>query len=397
MPREGQKLGELLVEANIISQQQLEEILVKQKTDRRRLGTLLVEADYVNETQLTQILSQQLNAPWVSLYHIDFSRQLLNMVPREIAEEHCLIPIYVRPVRNQGNTLYVAMEDPSSAVALDACAQASGIPVRAMIAPPSDIRNAIRVYYGGRRSITTEASTPLPPEILSEDEPFLEALPYGTSSESISDELDPSISGEHVVVTIPTDLPPVTEILHTEGSASDPDEELPPIRDPYGSEASIEIVVPLEESGEIPITELALHEETPGPEAVLPHEEPLAPEPVPPPRTRLPSMSPDSRKSQPRMISLTLLDGTTIALPAQNKRSHHTVREEEAPPESDDGTQLTARDLISALRAVSHGADATEILGENTRWEKMFAALLSVLLRKHLIADWEFVEEFKKI
>ena len=47
--------------------------------------------------------------------------------------------------------------------------------------------------------------------------------------------------------------------------------------------------------------------------------------------------------------------------------------------------------------AITHGADASEILGEHVPWEKLFAALLSVLLRKHLIADWEFVEEFKKI
>ncbi len=46
---------------------------------------------------------------------------------------------------------------------------------------------------------------------------------------------------------------------------------------------------------------------------------------------------------------------------------------------------------------MSHGAEASEILGENPRWEAMFAALLSLLLRKHLIADWEFVEEFRKI
>ena len=140
------RLGELLVEARIITPEQLSEVLARQKTDSRRIGTLLVEAAFVNETQLTQILSQQLNAPWVSLYHIDFSRQLLNLVPREVAEAFCLVPIYVRHVRAQGNTLYVAMDDPTNDEALQACAASSGLPARAMIAPPSDIRNAIRVY-----------------------------------------------------------------------------------------------------------------------------------------------------------------------------------------------------------------------------------------------------------
>jgi hypothetical protein len=53
--------------------------------------------------------------------------------------------------------------------------------------------------------------------------------------------------------------------------------------------------------------------------------------------------------------------------------------------------------LVAALRAVAHGADATEILGSGVRWEAVFSALLSLMLKKQLIADWEFVEEYKKL
>ncbi len=51
---------------------------------------------------------------------------------------------------------------------------------------------------------------------------------------------------------------------------------------------------------------------------------------------------------------------------------------------------------MAALRAVAHGADASAVLGDDSRWEAMFAALLSLLLKKHIIADWEFVEELHK-
>src|SRR3954447_303948 len=142
------RLGDLLVEAQIVSRAQLEEILVAQKRDGRRIGTLLVEGGLVTETQVTQILSQQLSVPWVSLYHIDFSRQLLNLVSHELAERYCLVPIFVRRVRGLGETLYVAMDDPSDEAAQREVGQWAGLPVRAMIAPPTDIRSAIRVYYG---------------------------------------------------------------------------------------------------------------------------------------------------------------------------------------------------------------------------------------------------------
>ena len=104
------------------------------------------------------------------------------------------------------------------------------------------------------------------------------------------------------------------------------------------------------------------------------------------------------------MVTLTLLDGTKVNLPA---RETPPAREAaQAPPIAAkvpssapvaEGNELTARDLIAALRAVSHGADATEILGNDVHWEALFSALLSLLLKKHLIADWEFVEEYKKV
>src|SRR6476620_1062754 len=130
------RLGELLVDAQVITRTQLDEILQVQTRDGRRLGTLLVEAGLVTETQVTQILSQQLSVPWVSLHHIDFSRELLNLVPLDLVEPYCLIPIYVRRVRGLGDALYIAMDDPTNAQALKDVAERSRLHVRAMIAPP---------------------------------------------------------------------------------------------------------------------------------------------------------------------------------------------------------------------------------------------------------------------
>ena len=109
------------------------------------------------------------------------------------------------------------------------------------------------------------------------------------------------------------------------------------------------------------------------------------------------------RGSKQRMVTLTLLDGTKVNLPAKPTAAKKPrlpsdpPATETKPTPSAAGEGLTARDLSAALRAVAHGADASEILGENVRWEALFSALLSLMLKKHLIADWEFVEEYKKI
>ncbi len=327
------RLGELLVEAHIVSREQLEDVLSLQKRDGRRIGTLLVEAGLVSETQVTQILSQQLSVPWVSLYHIDFSRQLLNLVSQELAERYCLVPIFVRKVRGLGQTLYVAMDDPSDEKAQSEVSQFSGLPVRAMIAPPTDIRSAIRAYYGA-----------------------------GKDSSSLSEAVA-EIEAERVSQL---GLTPAAPPLRPEASPQKPE--------PPRAEAAAEPAPP----------RIAPAASSDGPDSgphIEAHEIPL----------------PRRGKAQ-RMVTLTLLDGTKVNLPAKSPAGK-VKRLPSDPPvtATPAGDGLTARDLVAALRALSHGADATEILGENVRWEALFSALLSLMLKKHLIADWEFVEEYKKI
>ncbi len=307
------RIGELLTLAKVLTDEQLASALAQPRVPGQRLGDVLVQMGLVNETQLTQTLSQQLSVPWVSLYHIDFSRQLLDLVPHEVAERYCLVPIFVRKVRKQGDTLYVAMDDPTNEQALTEVSQFAGIPARPMIASKSDIRNAIRVYY----TPDAPAPQPVPAPVVEVRAPVAAPPPLPRPSPSRPQIEEP---------------PPSSESLDSPGSA------------------------PTIEAREMSL---------------------------PPPR---------QGRARP-MVALTLLDGTTIQLPARGRKA---VSEPTAGPAPGADT-LTARDLIAALRAVSHGADASEILGEDPKWQAMFAALLSVMLRKGLIADWEFVEAYRKI
>ncbi len=285
------RIGELLVEAGVLSQSQLEQALFAQRKDGRKLGQLLIELGLVSEVQLTQTLSRQLSVPWVSLYHVDFSRSLLNLVPREVAERYAVVPILVRRIKKQGDTLYIAMDDPTNEAAIEDVARSASLPVKPMIACPSDIRAAIRVYYLGE-----SGAPPAPPSATSPQAPVLRPVPPA-----------------------------------------------PPSR----------------------------------------RADPAA-------RAAAPADGATRKLARPKMLSLTLLDGTSISIPAPTRRP--------SKPELEVlSDQLTARDLLSAMRAVAHGAEASDILGTEPRWEVMFSALLSILLRKGIIADWEFVEEFRKI
>ncbi len=304
------RLGDMLVAAGLVTEAQVDEALAAQKGTGLRLGEMLVQLGYVTEGQMTQVLSNQLSIPWVNLYHVDFSRELLGLVPAAIAEKHCLVPVYVRHVRRQGDTLYVAMEDPLNVPAMQDVADESGLPVKPMVASPTDIRNAIRVYYLG-----------LPP--LSEVEK--------------STELD------------------VTDLLE--------------------DAAPIELTVRTAPEAPVPVAAAA----APAPEP--------APEPPAEPPAVVPSVPPPARPG-PGFLTLTLLDGTQVKLPSAKKKG----KKDPAPTAEQ---RLTTRDLIHALVARAGGADVRDVLPDDA-WEPLLAALLSVLLRKGLIADWEFVDEWNQ-
>jgi type IV pilus assembly protein PilB len=347
------RIGELLLEAKLITREQLELGLTAQQKNGRKLGQALVELGIVSETQLTQALSQQLSVPWVSLYHIDFSRELLNLVPQELAERFCLVPVFVRRVRNQGETLYVAMDDPTHEAALAAVTESSSLPVRPMIASASDIRSAIRVYYG-----LPSHGLPSPPK----ESPVLPdaRIPSAGPPEPVHPD------SEAVTVELVVEEAAVSSIA----SAEIPHSEAPATRS---------------SSSSIPISEEAPRSEIQIPSNHSPSED----SPAAWPTVEARSVILPKKSKMPRMVSLTLLDGTTIRLPA--KPTGGTPERISGAPGA-----MTARDLIRTLRAVSQGADTSEILGEKVPLEAICAALLSLLLKKGLLADWEFVEELRK-
>jgi len=94
-------------------------------------------------------------------------------------------------------------------------------------------------------------------------------------------------------------------------------------------------------------------------------------------------------------FNMTFLDGTTIKMPSGTGRKK---KGEIEPARNASGElEVTAAELLAALRAAAHGADAADVLGSDIRWEKMMAAVLSLLLKKHLILDRELMEELRKI
>jgi len=338
------RIGDMLVAAGFVTEAQVSEALARQQETGRRLGAELIEMGFVTEVQFTQVLSNQLSIPWVSLSHVQFTRELLNLLPASLAQAHVVVPIYIRHVRRAGDTLFVAMQDPTDETALAEVVAATNMPAKPMVAPPTEIQNAIRVYYLGTRARRAE---PAPAEVAA---PARKAPPKPPPKAAAK--------------------PAASENVEATPEAAAP--------------AAASAVEP-----EAPLTEAAVAK-SPAPQepAEAPTEAPASKDEAWSKQAR--PKKQHQAQARPRMITLTLLDGTTVRLPAPGGGGGRAVEEETPASQS-----LTALDLVRALQARAKGEDVSNVLPDD-RWELLFSTLLTLLIKKGLVADWEFVEEWQR-
>ncbi len=142
------RLGDLLLEVEMITPNQLESAIEVQKKTGEKLGSILTKLGYVNEDDIIQVLEFQLGIPHVKLekYNIDKSAYLA--IPESIAKRYGLIPI-----KKEKGTLTVAMSDPLNVFAIDDLNIYSGMEIQPVIASYDDISKAIDKYYSAQKAM----------------------------------------------------------------------------------------------------------------------------------------------------------------------------------------------------------------------------------------------------
>jgi hypothetical protein len=141
-------LGKVLIEAGVITPKALDELLAGHKNEKRRLSELLVEKKIIKANELAQTVAKQLSCPFISLERIEaIPQNVLSLIPKPIAEEFHVVPVHLR-VTNGLKTLYVATDDPTDEDALAECAFVAAMKVRAMVAIPAEVTQALARFYG---------------------------------------------------------------------------------------------------------------------------------------------------------------------------------------------------------------------------------------------------------
>jgi type IV pilus assembly protein PilB len=138
-----EKLGRLMVNGGLITEDQLQKALLTQKREGGRLGSLLVRLGYIEEDKLLQFLSRQYGVPYIDLTKQEIDPGVVKLIQPNVAQKHLLIPF-----KRSGGTLSVAMVDPTNVLAVDDVKFMTGYAVEPYISPESAIVTAISKHYG---------------------------------------------------------------------------------------------------------------------------------------------------------------------------------------------------------------------------------------------------------
>lgn len=137
------QLGEMLVKDQVISPGDLDEALRRQETSKVSLGRVLIEMGLASEWEMAAALGKQLNVPFITLSHYDIDRQVLEAIPEDIVKKYKIVP-----VDKTGDTLTIALSDPSNIFLLDELRILTQCQIIPVISFESDIIEAINRYYG---------------------------------------------------------------------------------------------------------------------------------------------------------------------------------------------------------------------------------------------------------
>lgn len=141
------KLGQILVNSGVLTEERLRDALEKQKGTNRRLGEILIEDGFITEMQMIRSLEQQLDIPYVDLDTVRIGSQLSALVPEPLARGSAVVPI-----RREGSVLTVAAADPLDYNAINDIGTYTKLKINPVIAEREKIEVKLRELYTTRKA-----------------------------------------------------------------------------------------------------------------------------------------------------------------------------------------------------------------------------------------------------
>ena len=136
------RLGHMLVEAGLLSDEDAERAAREASAAGQKLGDYVVQHGLVTADALAMTLSIQLGIRFLDLLRVEIHPEALRLVPAEVCREHVLIP-----VETDGRSVLVVMADPGNMQVVEDLRSMTGLEVRPAVGIPDEIRRAINIRY----------------------------------------------------------------------------------------------------------------------------------------------------------------------------------------------------------------------------------------------------------
>lgn len=140
------RLGDVLVQNGVITEEDLQRGLERQKGSGRKLGETLVDEGIATEENIARALSKQFHYDMVDLQNTVIPQEILDLVPASVLKKHRAIPFEYSP--DNMNVLRVAMSDPMDIAAMDDINIITNLQVEPVVATMGSVMLAIDHYYG---------------------------------------------------------------------------------------------------------------------------------------------------------------------------------------------------------------------------------------------------------
>jgi type II secretory ATPase GspE/PulE/Tfp pilus assembly ATPase PilB-like protein len=137
------RLGEILLSMGHVTNAKIEDALTHARRTGTRLGEALIDLNMVTEEQVTKALCRQNKLPFVDLTKVKLKQEVVDLIDSRVAEEYDIVP-----VKAQGRQIFVAIRDPNQVYQADGLQFVLNAEVKFALATPSSLTNAKAEYYG---------------------------------------------------------------------------------------------------------------------------------------------------------------------------------------------------------------------------------------------------------
>ena len=145
------RIGDMLIEENLITQEQLDKALKLAKESGKKIGETLVENGMTTDADIMNALSRQLSIAIVSLIGVKSPEEMIGLVDAEVLRKHRMVPLGY--FQGNMNVIQLAMVDPMDMTAIDDFTIITNLQVEPVLALPNEIMLTLDRYFGNHETM----------------------------------------------------------------------------------------------------------------------------------------------------------------------------------------------------------------------------------------------------